>query len=145
MLVRTVGHIVPKEASSVRSAARSWNVPKLPPSVSARIAVMRFRAAFTVVAVKAPGFGDRRKEMLRDIAILTGGEVITSELGLELKDASLAELGRARQVKVTKENTIIVGGNGDKTAIADRVNQIRQAIESTTSEFDKEKLLRNKL
>ena len=101
----------------------------------------RLRGTFTVVAVKAPGFGDRRKEMLRDIAILTGGEVITSELGLELKDASLAELGRARQVKVTKENTIIVGGNGDKGAIADRVNQIRQAIETTTSEFDKEKLL----
>ena len=101
----------------------------------------RLRGTFTVVAVKAPGFGDRRKEMLRDIAILTGGEVITSELGLELKDASLAELGRARQVKITKENTIIVGGNGDKGAIADRVNQIRQAIELTTSEFDKEKLL----
>ncbi len=101
----------------------------------------RLRGTFTVVAVKAPGFGDRRKEMLRDIAILTGGEVITSELGLELKDASLAELGRARQVKITKENTIIVGGAGDKGAIADRVNQIRQAIEVTTSEFDKEKLL----
>ncbi len=101
----------------------------------------RLRGTFTVVAVKAPGFGDRRKEMLRDIAILTGGEVITSELGLELKDASLAELGRARQVKVTKENTIIVDGAGDKQAIADRVNQIRQAIETTTSEFDKEKLL----
>ena len=79
--------------------------------------------------------------MLRDIAILTGAEVITSELGLELKDTSLAELGRATQVKVNKENTIIVGGAGDKTAIADRVNQIRQAIETTTSEFDKEKLL----
>ena len=101
----------------------------------------RLRGTFTVVAVKAPGFGDRRKEMLRDIAILTGAEVITSELGLELKDTSLAELGRATQVKVTKENTIIVGGAGDKAAIADRVNQIRQAIEVTTSEFDKEKLL----
>ena len=101
----------------------------------------RLRGTFTVVAVKAPGFGDRRKEMLRDIAILTGAEVITSELGLELKDTSLAELGRATQVKVNKENTIIVGGAGDKTAIADRVNQIRQAIETTTSEFDKEKLL----
>ncbi len=100
----------------------------------------RLRGTFTVVAVKAPGFGDRRKEMLRDIAILTGGEVITSELGLELKDASLAELGRARQVKVTKENTIIVDGAGDDRLIADRVNQIRQAIEVTTSEFDKEKL-----
>ena len=101
----------------------------------------RLRGTFTVVAVKAPGFGDRRKEMLRDIAILTGAEVITSELGLELKDTSLAELGRATQVKVNKENTIIVGGMGDKAAIADRVNQIRQAIEVTTSEFDKEKLL----
>ena len=101
----------------------------------------RLRGTFTVVAVKAPGFGDRRKEMLRDIAILTGAEVITSELGLELKDTSLAELGRATQVKVNKENTIIVGGMGEKAAIADRVNQIRQAIETTTSEFDKEKLL----
>ena len=101
----------------------------------------KLRGTFTVVAVKAPGFGDRRKEMLRDIATLTGGEVITSDLGLELKDVSLAELGRARQVKVTKENTIIVDGAGDKQAIADRVSQIRQAIEVTTSEFDKEKLL----
>ncbi len=101
----------------------------------------KLRGTFTVVAVKAPGFGDRRKEMLRDIAILTGGEVITSELGLELKDASVAQLGRARQVKVTKEATIIVDGNGDKGAIADRVAQIRAAIEVTTSEFDKEKLL----
>ncbi len=101
----------------------------------------KLRGTFTVVAVKAPGFGDRRKEMLRDIAILTGGEVITSELGLELKDASVAQLGRARQVKVNKENTIIVDGAGDKAQIADRVNQIRQALEITTSEFDKEKLL----
>ena len=101
----------------------------------------KLRGTFTVVAVKAPGFGDRRKEMLRDIAILTGGEVITSELGLELKDASVAQLGRARQVKVTKENTIIVDGAGDKQAITERVGQIRAAIESTTSEFDKEKLL----
>ena len=101
----------------------------------------KLRGTFTVVAVKAPGFGDRRKEMLRDIAILTGGEVITSELGLELKDASVAQLGRCRQVKVNKENTIIVGGMGDKDAIRDRVNQIRQALEVTTSEFDKEKLL----
>ena len=101
----------------------------------------KLRGTFTVVGVKAPGFGDRRKEMLRDIATLTGGEVITSELGLELKDASIAELGRARQVKITKENTIIVDGAGDKAAIADRVSSIRLAIESTTSEFDKEKLL----
>ena len=101
----------------------------------------KLRGTFTVVAVKAPGFGDRRKEMLRDIAILTGAQVITEELGLELKDASVAELGRCRQVKVTKENTIIVDGAGDKTAIKDRVSQIKAAIEVTTSEFDKEKLL----
>ena len=100
----------------------------------------KLRGTFLVVAVKAPGFGDRRKEMLVDIATLTGGEVITSDLGLELKDASIAQLGRARQVKVTKENTIIVGGAGDKQAIADRVNQIKAAIEITTSEFDREKL-----
>ncbi|MBQ9070772.1 MAG: chaperonin GroEL [Clostridia bacterium] len=101
----------------------------------------KIRGTFTVAAVKAPGFGDRRKEMLRDIATLTGGEVITSELGLELKDASVAELGRARQVKITKESTIIVDGAGDKAAIADRVNQIRSALAVATSEFDKEKLL----
>ena len=101
----------------------------------------KLRGTFTVVAVKAPGFGDRRKEMLRDIATLTGGQVITDELGLDLKDTTLAELGRARQVKVTKENTIIVDGAGDKDAIADRVNQIRVALENTTSEFDKEKLM----
>ncbi len=100
----------------------------------------KLRGTFTVVAVKAPGFGDRRKEMLIDIATLTGGEVITSDLGLELKDASIAQLGRARQVKVNKENTIIVGGAGDKQAIADRVNQIKSAIEVTTSDFDREKL-----
>ena len=101
----------------------------------------KLRGTFTVVAVKAPGFGDRRKEMLIDIATLTGGEVITSELGLELKDASVAQLGRARQVKVNKENTIIVGGAGDKQAIADRVSQIKVALENTTSECDKEKLM----
>jgi len=101
----------------------------------------KLRGTFTVVAVKAPGFGDRRKEMLIDIATLTGGEVITSDLGLELKDASIAQLGRARQVKVNKENTIIVGGAGDKQAISDRVSQIKSALEVTTSEFDKEKLM----
>ena len=101
----------------------------------------KLRGTFTVVAVKAPGFGDRRKEMLVDIATLTGGEVITSDLGLDLKDVSLGQLGRARQVKVNKENTIIVGGHGDKIAINERVAQIRAALEITTSEFDKEKLL----
>ena len=100
----------------------------------------KLRGTFTVVAVKAPGFGDRRKEMLVDIATLTGGEVITSDLGLDLKDVSLGQLGRARQVKVNKENTIIVGGHGDKIAITERVAQIKVALETTTSEFDKEKL-----
>ena len=100
----------------------------------------KLRGTFNCVAVKAPGFGDRRKEMLRDIAILTGGQVITSELGLELKDVTIAELGRARQVKVTKDNTIIVDGAGDATEIASRVAQIRASIETTTSEFDREKL-----
>ena len=102
--------------------------------------VNKLRGTFTCVAVKAPGFGDRRKEMLRDIAILTDGEVITEELGLDLKDATLAQLGRARQVKVTKENTVIVDGAGDKTAIKERVAQIRNEIAITTSEFDREKL-----
>ncbi len=100
----------------------------------------KLRGTFTCVAVKAPGFGDRRKEMLQDIAILTGGTVITSDLGLELKDATLAQLGTARQVKVEKENTIIVDGAGNKEMISARVSQIRQQIETTTSEFDKEKL-----
>ena len=102
--------------------------------------VNRLRGTFTCVAVKAPGFGDRRKEMLQDIAILTGGQVISSDLGYELKDATLAMLGKARQVKVTKETTTIVGGAGDKKAIADRVAQIRAQIETATSDFDREKL-----
>ena len=100
----------------------------------------KLRGVFNCVAVKAPGFGDRRKEMLRDIAILTGGTVITEELGLELKDATLGMLGRARQVKVNKENTIIVDGAGSSEEIAARVAQIRAALETTTSEFDREKL-----
>ena len=102
--------------------------------------VNRLRGTLNVVCVKAPGFGDRRKEMLQDIAILTGGQVISEELGLTLKDATADMLGRARQVKVTKENTIIVDGAGDKQAIADRVAQIRSQIGMTTSEYDKEKL-----
>ena len=100
----------------------------------------KLRGTFTCVAVKAPGFGDRRKEMLRDIAILTGGEVICDELGLELKDTQLAQLGRARQVKVNKENTIIVGGAGSAEDIKARIGQIKSAIETTTSDFDREKL-----
>ncbi len=104
------------------------------------IIVNKLRGTFTCVAVKAPGFGDRRKEMLQDIAILTGGTVISSELGYELKDTTMDMLGSARQVKVQKENTVIVDGAGDKKAIADRVAQIRAQMENTTSEFDKEKL-----
>ncbi len=100
----------------------------------------KLRGTFTCVAVKAPGFGDRRKEMLQDIAILTGGEVITSELGLELKDTTIAQLGRAKQVKINKENTIIVGGEGASEEIKARIAQIRAGIESTTSDFDREKL-----
>ncbi len=102
--------------------------------------VNRIRGTFTCVAIKAPGFGDRRKEMLKDIAILTGGQVISEEVGLELKTATMDMLGRASQVKVDKENTIIVGGKGDKNEIAARVSQIRTAIENTTSDFDREKL-----
>ena len=104
------------------------------------ILVNKLRGTFTCVCVKAPGFGDRRKEMLQDIAILTGGEVITSDLGLELKDTQIAQLGRARQIKVSKENTIIVDGAGDKEAIKSRVAQIRSLIETSTSDFDREKL-----
>ena len=102
--------------------------------------VNRLRGTFTCVAVKAPGFGDRRKEMLRDIAILTGGTVISEEVGIELKDATMDMLGTARQIKVTKETTTIVDGAGDKQAIAARVSEIRGAIERTTSDFDREKL-----
>ena len=104
------------------------------------LVVNKLRGTFTCVAVKAPGFGDRRKEMLQDIAILTGGTVISSDLGYELKDATIQLLGSARQVKVGKENTTIVGGAGDKQAIADRVAQIRSQIASATSDFDREKL-----
>ena len=102
--------------------------------------VNKLRGTFTCVAVKAPGFGDRRKEMLQDIAVLTGGEVISADLGLELSETTIEQLGRARQVVVQKENTIIVDGSGDKQAIADRVAQIRNQIGTTTSDFDKEKL-----
>ena len=102
--------------------------------------VNKLRGTFNVVAVKAPGYGDRRKEMLKDIATLTGGQVISEELGMELKDTTMDQLGRAKSVKVQKENTIIVDGAGDKDAIQGRIKQIRAQIEETTSEFDKEKL-----
>ncbi|KXZ39111.1 chaperonin GroEL [Alkalithermobacter thermoalcaliphilus JW-YL-7 = DSM 7308] len=106
----------------------------------ATLVVNKLRGTFEVVAVKAPGFGDRRKEMLKDIAILTGGQVISEELGYDLKEADLSLLGRAETVKVTKENTIIVDGAGNPQDIKDRVNQIKRQIEETTSDFDKEKL-----
>lgn len=102
--------------------------------------VNKLRGTFNVVAVKAPGYGDRRKAMLEDIAILTGGQVISSELGLELKDTTMAQLGRAKSVKVQKENTVIVDGEGDKAAIQARIAQIKNQVEETTSDFDKEKL-----
>ena len=102
--------------------------------------VYKLRGTFNVVAVKAPGYGDRRKEMLKDIATLTGGQVISEELGMELKDTTMDQLGRAKSVKVQKENTVIVDGMGDKNAIADRVAQIKAQIEETTSDFDREKL-----
>ncbi|NLE23988.1 MAG: chaperonin GroEL [Clostridiaceae bacterium] len=106
----------------------------------ATLIVNKLRGTFTCVAVKAPGFGDRRKAMLQDIAILTGGQVITEELGLDLKETTIDQLGRAEKVIIQKENTIIVGGSGDDKAIRDRINSIKSQIEETTSEFDKEKL-----
>ena len=106
----------------------------------ATLLVNKLRGTFTCVAVKAPGFGDRRKEMLKDIAILTGGEVITEELGLDIKETQITQLGRARQVKIQKENTIIVDGAGDADAIKARVAQIKTEMEETTSDFDREKL-----
>ncbi len=106
----------------------------------ATLLLNKLRGTFTCVAVKAPGFGDRRKELLKDIATLTGGEVITDDLGLDLKDTQLAQLGSARQVKITKEFTTIVAGGGDSSAIAARINQIKNQMEATTSDYDKEKL-----
>ena len=108
--------------------------------VLSTLLVNKLRGVLNVVAVKAPGYGDKRKEMLEDIAILTGGEVITSDLGLELKDTTIEQLGRARQIKVQKENTIIVDGLGNKEKIADRVKQVRAALEETQSEYEKENL-----
>ncbi len=102
--------------------------------------VNKLRGTFNVVAVKAPGYGDRRKEMLKDIATLTGGQVISDELGMDLKETTMDQLGRAKSVKVQKENTVIVDGLGDKKAISDRIAQIKAQIEETTSDFDREKL-----
>ena len=104
------------------------------------LVINKLRGTFTCVAVKAPAFGDRRREMLQDIAILTGGEVISSDLGLELKDTDIMQLGRAKQVKVSKENTIIINGYGDEEKITERVKEIRAELKNTTSDYDKEKL-----
>ena len=106
----------------------------------ATLIVNKLRGTFTCVAVKAPGFGDRRKAMLEDIAILTGGQVITEELGLDIKETTLDQLGRADKIVVQKENTIIVGGSGNEQAIRDRINSIKAQIEETSSDFDREKL-----
>ena len=128
--ISNIQEILPLLEQVVQSGARPLTT----------LIVNKLRGTFNVVAVKAPGYGDRRKEMLQDIAILTGGQVISEELGFDLKETTMDQLGRAKSVKVQKENTVIVDGCGDKNAIEDRVAQIKKALEETTSEFDKEKL-----
>ena len=139
--IATINDILPLLEQLVQSGRKLViNAEDVEGEALTTLVLNKLRGTFTCVAVKAPGFGDRRKEMLRDIAILTGGEVVSSEIGLELKDAGLQMLGRARQVKITKENTIIVDGAGDTAEIKARVNQIKSAIETTNSDFDREKL-----
>ena len=139
--IGNIQEILPLLEQVVQSGARLLIIAEdIEGEALTTLIVNKLRGTFNVVAVKAPGYGDRRKAMLEDIAILTGGQVVSSELGLELKDTTLAQLGRAKSVKVQKENTVIVDGAGAKDAIASRVNQIRAQIEETTSEFDKEKL-----
>ena len=139
--ISSVQDILPLLESIVKMGARLLIIAEdVDGEALTTLIVNKLRGTFSVVAVKAPGFGDRRKEMLKDIAILTGGQVISSELGIELKDATMDMLGRAKTVRVQKENTIIVDGLGDKKEIADRVAQIRKAIEETKSDFDREKL-----
>ncbi len=139
--ISNIQEILPLLEQIVQSGARLLIIAEdIEGEALTTLIVNKLRGTFNVVAVKAPGYGDRRKAMLEDIAILTGGQVISSDLGLELKDATLDQLGRAKSVKVQKENTVIVDGAGDKAAITSRVNQIRGQIEETTSEFDKEKL-----
>ncbi len=139
--ISNIQEILPLLEQVVQSGARLLIIAEdIEGEALTTLIVNKLRGTFNVVAVKAPGYGDRRKAMLEDIAILTGGQVISSDLGLELKDTTMDQLGRAKSVKVQKENTVIVDGAGDKDAIESRVNQIRAQIEETTSEFDKEKL-----
>ena len=139
--ISNIQEILPVLEQIVQSGARLLiNTEDIEGEALTTLIVNKLRGTFNVVAVKAPGYGDRRKEMLQDIAILTGGQVISEELGFDLKETTMDQLGRAKSVKVQKENTVIVDGCGDKNAIADRVGQIKKAIEETTSDFDREKL-----
>ena len=139
--ISNIQEILPLLEQVVQSGARLLIIAEdIEGEALTTLIVNKLRGTFNVVAVKAPGYGDRRKEMLQDIAILTGGQVISDELGLDLKEATLEQLGRAKSVKVQKESTVIVDGEGDKEAIKARVNQIKGQIEETTSEFDREKL-----
>ena len=139
--ISNIQEILPVLEQIVQSGARLLIIAEdIEGEALTTLIVNKLRGTFNVVAVKAPGYGDRRKEMLQDIAILTGGQVISEELGFDLKETTTDQLGRAKSVKVQKENTVIVDGCGDKNAIADRVGQIKKAIEETTSDFDREKL-----
>ena len=139
--ISNIQEILPLLEQVVQSGARLLIIAEdIDGEALTTLIVNKLRGTFNVVAVKAPGYGDRRKEMLQDIAILTGGQVISEELGFDLKETTMDQLGRAKSVKVQKENTVIVDGCGDKNAIEDRVAQIKKALEETTSEFDKEKL-----
>ncbi|MFR5992140.1 MAG: chaperonin GroEL [Mediterraneibacter faecis] len=139
--ISNIQEILPVLEQIVQSGARLLIIAEdIEGEALTTLIVNKLRGTFNIVAVKAPGYGDRRKEMLQDIAILTGGQVISEELGFDLKETTMDQLGRAKSVKVQKENTVIVDGCGDKNAIADRVGQIKKAIEETTSDFDREKL-----
>ena len=139
--ISNIQEILPVLEQIVQSGARLLIIAEdIEGEALTTLIVNKLRGTFNVVAVKAPGYGDRRKEMLQDIAILTGGQVISEELGFDLKETTMDQLGRAKSVKVQKENTVIVDGCGDKNAIADRVGQIKKVIEETTSDFDREKL-----